>query len=576
MKIRRKANSYPKINLLIAHCQIPFAYCFPRHFMAGSSLRLILLTACCLLFFFFPASAQHTIMRSFNINDGLVSNQVRGFYQDRNGFIWVMTWEGLSRYDGYSFRNYTLAEGLSHPLINALFEIPDGSIYISENDGSVDVMVQGEIQRELSKKYEQPFNQFIPDSSSGVLAPSDGLGIFVFDKGIFKSLNTTKTQITVNGVISFEDYFIVAGSKSGVMRHDHTFIKEWHDTEINYKCILKDNFRRIWVGTSIGLKWVNTFGNKSDRFDLVKTPYENLPWSHWDINDIIQASDGSIWIAAFGGMIQIKRDQTWRIYNRRDGLPNDNITSVFEDKDGFIWIGTDQGMSQLDIKNSIDIFTVSEDLPNSIVTDILPIRNDAAYMVANTPAVYKIKVGQPGQSIIKSGFSNGYRFLRYGTDTIVSTPNTFYKVSNSTMSLWTDVPYSRMAVSLVVDSTLYLALSGKITIATSIGIFTDTSFHDQIYVMAHDPDDFIWIGSLNEGVFKIKVKSNSAGITELEWHDMNRYIPEKTIRSLHTDAKGNIWVGTRYSGLVWLKKDSLNEAYTARSLIGMMGLILIL
>lgn len=38
----------------------------------------------------------------------------------------------------------------------------------------------------------------------------------------------------------------------------------------------------------------------------------------------------------------------------------------------------------------------------------------------------------------------------------------------------------------------------------------------------------------------------------------------KTIRSLHADAKGNIWVGTRYSGLVQLKKDSLSNVYTTR------------
>lgn len=81
--------------------------------------------------------------------------------------------------------------------------------------------------------------------------------------------------------------------------------------------------------------------------------------------------------------------------------------------------------------------------------------------------------------------------------------------------------------------------------------------------MAYDADKGIWIGSLNRGLFRIKLKKRSRKTT-FEWMDVNKYVPEKTIRSLHADAKGNIWVGTRYSGLVQLKKDSLSNVYTTR------------
>lgn len=548
----------------IHSCQLPITNCLLNWPIANYPLYIKI--AFCLLFiaYYFPGISQHTLMRSFNINDGLVSNQVRGFYQDHNGFIWVMTWEGLSRYDGYAFRNYTLTEGIAHPLINTMIEGQDDKMYIAENDGSVDVMVHGEINKDLRLKYERPFNQFIAESSGRILASSDRKGIFVFNEGSFTSLNIAGINLTVNDVIVYEENFIVCGSKGGVIRPDHTFLKQWPDTLDYYHCILKDHLSRIWVGTSNGLRWVDLSPDQSNLYDLIETSYHKLPWSHWDINDIIQTSEGSIWIAAFGGLVQIKPDQSWRVYNRKDGLPNDNITSVFEDKDGFIWIGTDQGMAQLDIKNTIDIFTVSEDLPNSMVLDIQPIQNGAAYIVSNTPAVYKITVGHLSQPISMGNFGNAYCFLKILNDTLVATTENYYKVKDARISQWTNIPYSRMALSLVMDSSLISALGGMITIVSSTESFSDTTFKDQIYAMAYDADKGIWIGSLNRGLFRIKLKKNGAGKTTFEWMDVNKYVPEKTIRSLHADAKGNIWVGTRYSGLVQLKKDSLSNVYTTR------------
>ena len=42
----------------------------------------------------------------FSTDDGLASNAIAGIYQDDYGFIWMATWNGLSRFDGYDFYNY--------------------------------------------------------------------------------------------------------------------------------------------------------------------------------------------------------------------------------------------------------------------------------------------------------------------------------------------------------------------------------------------------------------------------------------------------------------------------------------
>ena len=90
-------------------------------------------------------SSQPTIIKTYTVQDGLVMNRVRGFHQDASGFIWIYTWDGLSRFEGYRFRNYIAGKDLAHSLINDIIELPDGSMYVALNDGTVEVIEDLEI-----------------------------------------------------------------------------------------------------------------------------------------------------------------------------------------------------------------------------------------------------------------------------------------------------------------------------------------------------------------------------------------------------------------------------------------------
>jgi len=61
-----------------------------------------------------PQSAQ---LRSFGVRDGLVHERVNGFLEDRLGFLWIATWEGLSRFDGSEFVNFGSDRNLPCPLV---------------------------------------------------------------------------------------------------------------------------------------------------------------------------------------------------------------------------------------------------------------------------------------------------------------------------------------------------------------------------------------------------------------------------------------------------------------------------
>ena len=69
--------------------------------------RLLLLSAALALINPSVSAQQLRATRShFSTEDGLCSNAVSMISQDDLGFIWIATWNGLSRYDGYHFYNY--------------------------------------------------------------------------------------------------------------------------------------------------------------------------------------------------------------------------------------------------------------------------------------------------------------------------------------------------------------------------------------------------------------------------------------------------------------------------------------
>src|SRR5258705_3483236 len=98
-------------------------------------------------FIAFASSAQQSIFKTYTVSDGLVNNAVRKIFQDSKGFLWISTWEGLSKYDGNRFTNFTESNGLSHNLVNDVAETKDGNIYVTMNNGSVDIIRNDRIQQ---------------------------------------------------------------------------------------------------------------------------------------------------------------------------------------------------------------------------------------------------------------------------------------------------------------------------------------------------------------------------------------------------------------------------------------------
>lgn len=92
--------------------------------------RVLILSALCLQFFLYPLSGQDNYyVKTYTTENGLPHNDIRCIAQDKTGFLWIATWDGLSRFDGYEFRNYYHRPGdsTSIPFFIVLKVCVDGS-----------------------------------------------------------------------------------------------------------------------------------------------------------------------------------------------------------------------------------------------------------------------------------------------------------------------------------------------------------------------------------------------------------------------------------------------------------------
>ncbi len=75
-----------------------------------------------------PGHAGPLPVRRYGVSEGLVDSVVRAIHQDAKGYLWFATANGVSRFDGYRFVNYTIRDGLGHPFINTVVGDPAGGI----------------------------------------------------------------------------------------------------------------------------------------------------------------------------------------------------------------------------------------------------------------------------------------------------------------------------------------------------------------------------------------------------------------------------------------------------------------
>ena len=82
-----------------------------------------------------PARAERLPLKFYSTADGLPHNIIYKIVRDSRGFLWFCTFEGLSRFDGYSFTTYGVAQGLPTQVVKDLLETRDGQYWVATDAG---------------------------------------------------------------------------------------------------------------------------------------------------------------------------------------------------------------------------------------------------------------------------------------------------------------------------------------------------------------------------------------------------------------------------------------------------------
>ncbi len=325
------------------------------------------------------------------IDDGLSQSAVNCIAQDRIGYMWFGTQEGLNRFDGYTFKIFKHVVGsndsLSDHFIWCIVEDRNGFLWIGTNDGGLN---RFDPRTETFKRFLHDPNEeqslshnyvtSIYEEKDGTLwIGTDGGGLHKLidkEKGVFKRFSSTdgiiSNRITSIGTDSLGQLWVGAldeGLFKMTDRQNEKFTQITHasrdDKDLDHlhvNVIYLDPYGVLWVGTEGGLFQlsdpnINTFVRYTANPDLKNGKGEETnrgdhKWlSHNDVRAIWDAGDGKLWIGTYGGGVNIFEPKTHLFtYCKNDAgdgrsLLENRIRSIFKSKEGLIWIGTDNGLN---------------------------------------------------------------------------------------------------------------------------------------------------------------------------------------------------------------------------------------
>lgn len=409
---------------------------------------LLILTALWLLAFPLRLAGyshgEHRIrFNRITIEDGLSQSVVFCIKQDRKGFMWFTTQDGLNRYDGYRFHIYrpdpTNPYTISHDNSTMLLEDHRGQIWIGTRGGGLNRYdyATDRFIRYLHDPYNS--NSLCNNQINALCEDARGT-IWIGTNGGLNSLDSTTGEFTLfrhePGIPSSlgddeilalcEDHrgvlWVGTGNK-GVSRRDGKTGRFTHfmkkkgdpyclsDNRVNY--IYEDNHGILWIGTEEG--GLNRFDRESDRF----IHYKNNPAKPGSLSDncvlaIYEDRHGVLWVGTEeGGLNRFDRETETFIHYRHDpkdpdSLSNSRAQAICEDHSGILWVGTWVGLNQYN--RSIEQFSHFHNDPYD-PTSLS--NNNVMPMIEDQRGV--IWIGTKGGGVNRFDYDNK-KFVRYMHD----------------------------------------------------------------------------------------------------------------------------------------------------------------
>ncbi|HEY1773430.1 MAG TPA: two-component regulator propeller domain-containing protein [Gammaproteobacteria bacterium] len=574
--------------------------------MLKARLLALLLILLCVL----PQTAgAEARFRDMTQDSGLVTGTVFSVLQDRQGYIWLATSNGVERYDGYSFKVFKHKPddptSIASDFVKTLYEDPTGRLWLGTYGGGLDLFKPDTGTFQHYRHVQGDSRSIASDRIYSMIGgPHGELIMGMYDAGV-DVLDPNSGRI--------QHYTVASGSGLSDDRIRSLFV---------------DSSGEIWVGTLRGLneldlahhllhayvnpegtarsKAINSIAESPDHDLLLATlhglhsfdprggAYDKASVLQWitqplrvDLITTVTTDDsGDIWICDGGHQLSVieHNGHALRVFDTKpdsyDSLPSLSIYDIYQDHSGLLWIGTDVGAEVVDPR-LLDVGYVTSTAltgrPISVRDHIEQVVEHDDKLVVSTPTdIYKIPL---------TGFTYGNSAEhiahidsdKYGLATALQV-NAEDKILVGTEFEWVLVMDGRGrlkdrwhvaaepgAINASVRG-IYEANPDTYLIATfgsglleytpstrkSIRIVGDSQSSlvrkDQVETMLPLPGDKVLAGTFR-GLFEVDLKDGSSKLLSL----LRQSTAEPVIQALYQD--GSIWVGT-YEGLWRLQFDA--------------------
>ena len=357
---------------------------------------LMALVVCCLAA---PSAfAQRYNFKFYGEEEGLKNLAVQAVLQDRAGFLWVGTQDGLYRYDGNHFTAFTSRDGLPGTRIEALYESADGTLWVSTGRG---------LARRAQDRFESvALSGRTVIGRQGISSDTSGHLYLATDAGLAMG-DISKPNVTFRPV---EQPAGLAQAGRGAVVSVYTDaaglvwfgcglnLCQWNNQTVTdvsaaqglppvrWDAILGDLEGNMWVRSAAALYLRR---NGSARFELQVGLAESTntfptmaldpagrllaPTNRglmrqtaagWelidadqgitsnDISTVFQDREGSVWLGLLGsGLARWLGYGEWQSWTAHEGLSRESVWSITRDGSGRMWVGTQFGLNYAEEKD---------------------------------------------------------------------------------------------------------------------------------------------------------------------------------------------------------------------------------
>lgn len=557
-----------------------------------------------LSFFFFLLSIALSAVsqpvcqiKYFSVSDGLAQGNVMSIIQDQKGLMWFSTWNGINKFDGYTFKNYKIFQETTYSFesnrINNIVESKYGDIWCTTYDGQACLF---DVKTEKFIDVLQPLAQSLNHSNHVIRILSlkkgiawilcrdgytyradeqlckDGEGISPYsifngnlkgnqvytvfqdseedewvltDKGItIVGKKTLDTDFPFRHIIQWKEHIYLAAEHGKLAKYDFKTCKlKFIDIPYSYRNI--DNLTIIGkdtlaLATDNGLILHTLSNNKFQQINI-QTPTQPSNY----VESVYQDRSGNIW--AFSNTpgiirINISANEKEHLTTPQDELVEHERKSrkiIFEDNTNTLWIlPTEGNFSYYDQKEKkLKPLIMDVNHPKSIFSPLIRVHtidNQGNAWMASARGVYKLNFSP-----------QSFHFNQ--TDQEAET-RAFLRDSNG--RLWSASKSNHVRI-YAPDGKLegYLSKQGNI-------VKERTPFFENIYDFMEDNDNNIWMGSKGTGLYLLKRQNtDSYSIQHFQYCPEEPYsISGNDIYTIFQDVYKRIWIGCFGGGLNLIKQ----------------------